>query len=153
MEKIVNTTTQRLRVSLLIIRLTIVIMLLAWAIDKFVRPQHDAGVLQQFYGIGGLGFAPIYALAVLELIVIGLFAVGLFKTWTYGAVLLLHAATTLVSFKQYLHPYEGVNLLFYAAWPMLGACLALFLLRDEDRLASLGTGRAQGGVQTVSNAR
>lgn len=148
-----NTTTQRLRASLLILRLSIVIVLLAWTIDKLLRPQHGAGVLENFYGIGGLGFAPIYALAVVELILIALFAAGVFKTWTYGAVLLMHAATTLVSFHQYLHPFDGANLLFFAAWPMLGACLALFLLRDEDQMASLGTRRTQVGVQTPSIAR
>lgn len=148
-----NTTTQRLRASLLILRLGIVIVLLAWTIDKFVRPQHGAGVLEHFYGIGGLGSAPIYTLAVLELILIALFAVGLFKTWTYGAVLLLHATTTLVSFQQYLHPFDGPNLLFFAAWPMLGACLALFLLRDEDRLASFGSHRTGDGMETVSRTR
>ena len=136
-----HATTQRLRASLLILRLSIVVVLLAWTIDKLLRPEHGAGVLKHFYGIAGLGFAPIYALAVVELILIALFAVGLFKTWTYGAVLLMHAATTLVSYQQYLHPFEGVNLLFFAAWPMLGACVALFLLRDEDRLASFGSRR------------
>lgn len=34
---------------------------------------------------------------------------------------------------------EGPNLLFFAAWPMLAACLALFLLRDEDTLATVGS--------------
>jgi putative oxidoreductase len=131
--------TQRLRISLLLLRLSIVIVLLAWTMDKQFRPEHGAGVLEHFYGMAGLGAASIHALAVAELILITLFALGLFKTWTYGAVLLLHAATTLVSYQQYLHPFDGPNLLFFAAWPMLAACLALFLLRDEDRLASLGS--------------
>ena len=134
-----STLTQRLRVSLLLLRLSIVIVLLAWTMDKLFRPEHGAGVLAHFYGMAGLGPASIHALAVAELVLIALFALGLFKTWTYGAVLLLHAATTLVSYEQYLHPFDGPNLLFFAAWPMLAACLALFLLRDEDRLASLGS--------------
>ncbi len=29
----------------------------------------------------------------------------------------------------------------FAAWPMLAACSALFLLRDQDSLASLGAPR------------
>lgn len=131
-------TTRRLRASLLILRLSVALVMLIWTIDKFVQPQHGAGVLAHFYGIAGLGNAPIYVIAVAELILIALFALGLFKTWTYGLVLILHAASTLVAYHQYFHAFEGVNLLFFAAWPMLGACVALFLLRDEDTLASPG---------------
>lgn len=89
----------RLRVSLLLLRAGIVIVLLAWTVDKLMRPAHGAGVLEHFYGVGGFGNAPIYALAIGELVLIALFASGLFKTWTYGLVLLLHAATTLVPFR------------------------------------------------------
>ena len=132
----------RLRVSLLLLRISIVIVLLAWTIDKLMRPAHGAGVLEHFYGVGGLGNTPIYALAVAELVLIALFAAGVFKTWTYGLVMLLHGATTLVSFKQYLHPFEGANLLFYAAWPMFAACIALFMLRDDDQLLTVGGTRS-----------
>jgi hypothetical protein len=34
------------------------------------------------------------------------------------------------------------NLLFFAAWPMLAACFALYLLRDLDTLGVVG-GRPQ----------
>jgi hypothetical protein len=59
---------------------------------------------------------------------------GAWRTWTYGAVLAMHAVSTLSSFRQYLAPFEGPNILFFAAWPMLAACVALFLLRDLDTL-------------------
>ncbi|MGA8278731.1 MAG: hypothetical protein WB784_11130 [Rhodanobacteraceae bacterium] len=130
--------TLRLRASLLILRLSVALVMLMWTIDKFVRPEHGSRILEHFYGIAGVGNGPIYVIAAAELILIALFALGLFKTWTYGLILLLHAASTLSSYQQYLHAFEHVNLLFFAAWPMLGACVALFLLRDEDRLASLG---------------
>ncbi|MGA9332861.1 MAG: hypothetical protein WBV39_01115 [Rudaea sp.] len=133
-----NTTNQRLLTSLLILRATIVVVLLAWTIDKFMRPEHAAGIFAHFYGIAGVAIQPIYLIAVAELILIALFALGLFKTWTYGLVLLLHGASTFSSYHQYLHPFERVNLLFFAAWPMLGACLVLFILRDEDQLFTLG---------------
>src|SRR6266480_2149730 len=56
-----------------------------------------------------------------------------------GVVLLLHAVSTFSSFHQYLHPFEGPNLLFFAAWPMLGACFTLYYLRDLDTLFRLGS--------------
>jgi hypothetical protein len=53
------------------------------------------------------------------------------KRYTYGLVLVFHGVSTLSSWKQYiLEP----NLLFFAAWPMLAACIALYLLRDLDTL-------------------
>ena len=61
-----------------------------------------------------------------------LFVAGLLKTWTYGAILIFHGVSTLSAFAKYLQPFD--NLLFFAAWPMLAACAALFLLRDYDTL-------------------
>jgi hypothetical protein len=46
--------------------------------------------------------------------------------------------STFSSYKQYLAPFEGPNLLFFAAWPMLAACFTLFLLRDQDKKWSVG---------------
>jgi hypothetical protein len=48
----------------------------------------------------------------------------------------MHAVTTVVSWSAYLQPLE--NILFFSAWPMLAGLITLFLLRDEDRLWSLG---------------
>ncbi|WP_238062452.1 hypothetical protein [Psychrobacter sp. Ps3] len=72
------------------------------------------------------------AIGIVQLIIILSFAAGLFKTWTYGLVLLLHTVSTVSTFSLYTRPFD--NLLFFAAWPMLAACIALFLLRDWDNL-------------------
>jgi hypothetical protein len=40
--------------------------------------------------------------------------------------------STLASFSKYLNPAEGR--LYFAAWPMLAACFALYLLRDSDTM-------------------
>lgn len=130
-------TNKNLRTSLLLLRLSIALVMLVWTFDKFMRPGHATGVFDNFYGIGGIDVTAMYVLAAAELLLIVLFLLGLFKTWTYGLVLLLHAGSTLSSFHQYLHPYTGANILFFAAWPMLAACIALFLLRRNDQLASL----------------
>ncbi len=47
-------------------------------------------------------------------------------------MLLLHGLSTLAGFRQYLAPFQGPNLLFFAAWPALAGCIALYLLRDLD---------------------
>ena len=133
-----NTVAQRLAVSLLALRIGVAIVMLAWSIDKLVRPEHAAGVFGAFYAMPGLGEPVFYALGTLQLLVVLAFLAGTWRTWTYGAVLAMHTVSTLSSFRQYLNPFEGPNLLFFAAWPMLAACLALFLLRGQDTLWRIG---------------
>jgi len=129
------TEARRLEISLLLIRLTIFVVMLMWTVDKFVRPEHAASVYEQFYFLGGLGATGMYVLGGLELVVVAGFVLGIARFWSYGIVLVLHAISTLSSMPVYFDPYGGqANLLFFAAWPMLAACIALFLLRDRDRL-------------------
>ena len=78
---------------------------------------------------------PWALLGALQVILCIAFLLGLWKFVTYGLVMLLHVGSTLSSFPQYLDAFN--NLLFFAAWPMLGACVALFMLREYDRKLSL----------------
>ncbi len=123
---------KRLNISLLGLRLSVFLVMLMWTLDKIIRPDHAAGVFSNFYALEGLGSSIFVILGVLELVLLLGFVLGLARRFTYAAVLLLHAGSTLSSWQQFLHPYEGSNLLFFAAWPMLAACLALYLLRDSD---------------------
>ena len=128
---------KKLQVSLLLLRLTVFLVMFMWTIDKFINPGHAAKVYESFYYIAGLESVVMYALGSIEVIILLLFLAGYKKTFTYGAVLVFHAVSTLSSFKQYLSPFEGPSLLFFAAWPMLAACITLFLLRDQDRMLSI----------------
>lgn len=64
---------------------------------------------------------------------------------------LLRAASPASAFRrlspwqQYRNPFD--NLLFFAAWPMLAAWIALYMLRDEDQLSSVEALWASGKVQ------
>ena len=129
--------THRVSLVLLLIRISIFIAMMIWVVDKFVQPDHAAQVFQAFYGIGGIGPAVSYLLGALQLIIMIGFVLGIQKKITYGLVLLMHAASTLVSFPKYLAPFESANILFFAAWPMLAACFALYYLRDLDTRAAL----------------
>lgn len=124
------TQEQRITWSLLLLRAGVFIVMLFWTLDKFVQPDHSAKVFEGFYGLSGLGSVAFYVIGVLELALILAFVAGLWKRVTYGLVLLLHGVSTLSSFSQYLDPFN--HLLFFAAWPMLAACVALYLLRDMD---------------------
>ncbi len=103
---------KKLQLSLLIIRLTVFLVMFTWTIDKFINPEHAAKVYANFYYIPDLGSSVMYTLGTLELIILLLFVVGYKKKYTYGAILVFHAVSTLSSFKQYLSPFEGANLLF-----------------------------------------
>ena len=131
-------TPDRLPLSLLLLRLSVFLVMLMWTIDKILNPDHAAAVYEKFYFIGGVTPTLLLGIALDELALLVAFVAGIAKTYTYGAVLLLHALSTLSSYQQYLNPFEGPNLLFFAAWPMLAACLALFWLRAEDRLLARG---------------
>lgn len=122
----------RVSLVLLVTRLSIFIAMIIWVADKFLQPQHTAAVFEAFYGISGIGTSVSYLLGVIQLIIMVSFVIGFQKTITYGLVLLMHTASTLVSFPKYLAPFEPGNILFYASWPMLAACFALYYLRDLD---------------------
>lgn len=139
--------TTRLSLSLLGLRLTVFLVMLIWTLDKFIRPEHAAGVFEHFYAMGGFGTAAVVILGVLELILLLAFVAGYARRFSYGVVLLLHAGSTLVSWQQYLHPSAGANLLFFAAWPMLAACVALYLLRDSDSITIDGWQRVASNRQ------
>ncbi|MEL7332368.1 MAG: hypothetical protein AAFN12_08960 [Cyanobacteria bacterium J06560_2] len=122
----------RVSLVLLLTRLSIFIAMMIWVIDKFVQPDHTAAVFQAFYGISGIGTTVAYALGIAQLAIMIAFVIGYQKKITYGLVLLMHTASTLVSVPKYLAPFESANILFYAAWPMLAACFTLYYLRDLD---------------------
>jgi len=131
-------TNNRLPVVLLLLRLSIFLVMFMWTLDKFVRFEHASAVYANFYFISGLGKTVFYVIGGIEMIILAGFLLGYMKNWTYGAVLVLHGISTLSSFRQYLSPFKDPNLLFFAAWPMLAACFALYYLRERDILGVMG---------------
>ena len=133
-----NSEIQRkLELSLLTLRLGVFIVMLMWTVDKFIRVDHAKIVFEKFYLLTGFENTIMYGLACVELLLILVFLAGVEKRWSYGLVFLFHGVSTVSSFKPYLNPFEGGNLLFFAAWPMLAACFALFWLRDYDKRFSI----------------
>ena len=132
-----NTDIQnRLQWSLLSLRVTIFIVMFVWTLDKFVNPAHGMAIFEKFYGIGGVPEMAVYVMGALQLALVLAFLAGLAKKYTYGLIFILHGGSTLSSFPQYLAAFN--HLLFFAAWPMWGACFVLFLLRDADTKFAIG---------------
>jgi glycerol-3-phosphate acyltransferase PlsY len=126
---------RRLAISLLLLRLSLGLVMMVWAFDKILNPGHGAAVFEGFYGLSGIGESLIPMIGIAQGLIVLAFLLGFAKTWSYGTVLFMHAVTTLVSFSAYLQPLK--NILFFAAWPMLAGLIALFLLRHQDRIASI----------------
>ena len=123
---------QALTTSLLLLRLGVFVVFFMWTIDKFLNPAHTAAVFAKFYLIGNLSETLAYVVGALQMIIVFMFLLGIKKQFSYGFILLMHLISTLSTYEKYFDPWSSPNLLFYAAWPMLAACAALYLLREED---------------------
>ncbi|MGH6898351.1 MAG: DoxX family protein [Geminicoccaceae bacterium] len=125
--------TQALSRALLVLRITLGLFLLQWGVEKFVVPQNTVAIWGYFYGLNvpqALG----YLFGAVEIAIAVCLFLGLFRTVAYGAALALHAVSVLVSWRQLLDPWgDPANHLFIAGVPVLGALIALFLLRHWDR--------------------
>ncbi|ALS34859.1 hypothetical protein PTRA_b0369 [Pseudoalteromonas translucida KMM 520] len=120
----------RVRWSLLSLRVGVFIVMIMWTLDKFVNPAHSAGIFEKFYGISGSTDIVAYVLGALQLVLVLAFLAGIKKRLTYGIIFVMHGLSTLSSYNQYIDGFN--NLLFFTAWPMWAACFALYLLRDQD---------------------
>ncbi|MDD8059459.1 MULTISPECIES: hypothetical protein [Shewanella] len=120
----------KLQWSLLSLRLGVFLVMLVWTLDKFVNPGHSMKIFEKFYGIGGVNEIAAYIMGGLQLLLVIAFVLGIKKRLTYGVIFLMHGASTLSAFNQYIDAFN--NLLFFAAWPMWAACFALYLLREQD---------------------
>lgn len=133
-------TDNRIANALLALRLGVFIVMIFWTLDKFIQPEHTAQVYEHFYQIPGLSEAAFYVIGAVQLLIVTAFVLGWKKSFSYGLVLIMHAISTLSSWQQYLDPFN--NLLFFAAWPMLAACYALYSLRDLDVRWTVPAGKA-----------
>ena len=133
----VITNSDRIPTALFFLRISVFLVMFMWTIDKFINPAHSVKVYEGFYFIS-LGQNAFFIIGAIEMVILTVFLIGYQKKYSYGAVLILHAMSTLSSYAQYFSPYDGPNLLFFAAWPMLAACFALYSLRDLDTRYVIG---------------
>ena len=138
-----------LAVALLIIRWSAAAFLLVWALDKILGPNAALRTFTKFYLLLD-STSVIAAIGIVQLALVLAFAAGAFRTWTYGAVVLMHVGSTLASWSKYMEPWERPNILFWAAIPVLGALVALFILRNRDTLLAFDA-RGRSGYSTGSS--
>ena len=125
------TDQDRIGWSLFSLRLGVFIVMGVWTLDKIVNPDHALKVFEKFYLIPSGVVGPVMMfIALAEAVLLIAFFAGIKKRLTYGLVFLFHAVSTFSSWKMYIDPFG--NMLFWAAWPMLAACFALYLMRHMD---------------------
>ena len=131
---------QQLKIGLLLIRLSTGVFFLIWSIEKLISPEITQKVFSRFYL---LEISPTMSvgIGIFQTLIVLAFMVGIFKTWTYGAILGMHGISTLSTYKELLNPYQPPNHLFWAAVPLLAALITLFLLRRKDRLLNISFGQ------------
>jgi len=127
------TDESRLATALLVLRVTLGVFLLQWGVEKFVVPDVNVFIWSHFYGLDvsrTLG----YVFGAGEIVIAACLLLGVFRTVAYGAAVVLHAVSMAVIGRQLVDPWgDPVNHLFIAGIPVLGAMIALFLLRNHDR--------------------
>ncbi|HKU97303.1 MAG TPA: DoxX family membrane protein [Vineibacter sp.] len=119
--------------ALLALRITLGVFLLQWGVEKFVVPQNTTAIWGYFYGLN-VSQSVGYVFGVAEIAIALCLFLGLFRTIAYGAAVALHTLSVIVSWRQLLNPWaDDFSHLFIAGVPVLGAMIALFLLRHWDR--------------------
>lgn len=127
---------RRLALSLAVARLSTGAFFLVWSLEKVIAPELARGVYTTFY-FSNPNDIMIVGMGVLQTAVVLAFMAGLFRRWTYGALLVMHAASVTLSSSRLIDPFTGPNQLFWAGVPVLALLFALYLLRDQDTLFTL----------------
>jgi hypothetical protein len=128
-----------LELSLLIMRLATA----AFLLDKLVNQGHAQNVFKTFY-FSTPSPEILTALGVVQILIVLAFAGGFLRFWTNGAVLLMHLVSTVATYARLINPWgPGAQPLFWAAIPVLATMIALFLLREQDRLLSIDAARVK----------
>ena len=126
-------TSASITQALLVLRVTLGIFLLQWGIEKFVVPANTPAIWGYFYGLN-LPQAAAYVFGAIEIAIAACLFLGVFRTIAYGAAVILHAVSVAVTWRQLIDPWaDPASHLFIAGLPVLGAFIALFLLRHLDR--------------------
>ena len=133
--------------ALLALRVTLGWLMVIWGLDKITNVEHAVRVSDAFYG--GLVSGPaVWQLAGYAQTALGvLIVVGLFRRFTYPALLVITGVTFLAVWKSIVDPLGfglgGGNVLFYPSSTIFFAGLTVLAFRADD-LWSVDARRARG---------
>jgi len=104
---------------------------------RFTKPDSAKGIAAKYYKISEMPDVANTVIGVLWVILLLAFLFGIKKRISYGLVLLLHAAGTLFTLPYLILGTEKMNIMFFAAIPVIGAMWLLYSLREHDTFLSL----------------
>ncbi|MEO1375842.1 MAG: GAF domain-containing protein, partial [Cyanobacteria bacterium J06635_10] len=120
------TNEKQLEIGLFVMRLSMSIFFLALIIQKLIATQGTKGIFEGFYSFAS------YPLLFIGAVSIVAFFLGLYKKFSYGALLGIQLVLIASMYNGMLNPDEATYILFWGSIPLLGALIGLFLLRDND---------------------
>ena len=134
----------------LILRLGLAWFIFLWAAHKIITPKQYQNLARHFDGVD-ISFAQIYGMAAFQIAVCVLVALGLFRLFSYSALLIMHFFTVTRRWEKFFDPFAlsekgfPINRNAVIDLAVLGAMIALILLIRRDSL-SLGAwiGRRRG---------
>lgn len=124
--------SRTLALALAILRISLGLFLLIWAVEKFVMPEVTVRIWDAFYFGIDIGPTIPYVIGALETALAVAILIGFQRKWAYGLGTVFHGISTLSTWKQLLSPFGGPNHLFVAGVPVLAAFVVLYLLREWD---------------------
>lgn len=140
---------RNLPLALAILRISLGGFLLLWAIEKFVIPEQTVRIWKGFYLLS-IGPTLPYLIGAAEAVIAIAIIVGVWRTWSYGLGLALHAISVAASWKQLADPwglylFDRPQHLFLAGVPVLAAFVVLYILRESDVWTVDGRKAVKGG--------
>ncbi|MGH7663276.1 MAG: DoxX family protein [Gemmatimonadaceae bacterium] len=125
--------------TLLFLRVSMGLLMLVWAVDKFVNPEHGVAVAEHFY-FGVLSAPSAMPLLGAVQIALGLLVLaGAARRYVYPLLAFVTGVTMIGVWRSIVDPWgwymDGANALFFPSLIIFAAVLVLIAFRDEDRLS------------------
>ncbi len=138
--------------ALLIMRLGLAWFIFLWAAHKVITPKQYQNLARHFDGVD-VSFAQIYGMAAFQIIVCALVALGMFRIFSYSALLIMHFFTVTRRWEKFFDPFAlsekgfPINRNAVIDLAVLGAMIALILLIRRDHLSIGGWIERRRGIR------
>ena len=138
--------------ALLIMRLGLAWFIFLWAAHKIITPKQYQNLARHFDGVD-VSFAQIYGMAAFQIAVCVLVALGMFRLFSYSALLVMHFFTVTRRWEKFFDPFAlsekgfPINRNAVIDLAVLGAMIALILLIRRDHWSIGGWIERRQGVR------
>lgn len=138
--------------ALLIMRVGLAWFIFLWAAHKVITPKQYQNLARHFDGVD-VSFAQIYGMAAFQIAVCVLVALGMFRIFSYSALLVMHFFTVTRRWEKFFDPFAlsekgfPINRNAVIDLAVLAAMIALILLIRRDHLSIGGWIERKRGIR------